>query len=295
MYTIQTQTGMSAEQILPRKVTPQVDSAANTSTTMLFTVPTDHFIHGILIQIGYDTTGTVEDPMSASATLADDATTISLILNGNNYVKDGYGDMFKTVSIMNKNQQATGFYMLLCTDPKIPQAKPIPAWLFSSITLKVVTTAAGSSNYNHVSVYVLQTQRGDITQPWQLLVEKYLRTLACGASTGSFEYVHERAYTVFGYVYRMDDNGTLSNTKFDWITLKAQGQQGEYRPYDMAPITLLRAENQREYMVAMPTGYFAVEFPNGLPTYKYTSLSSFLDIPSAGTAINLRVLERYVL
>jgi hypothetical protein len=48
-------------------------------------------------------------------------------------------------------------------------------------------------------------------------------------------------------------------------------------------------------MSAPATGMFIVDFPMGLPAYKYTNLRSILNIPTAGTNINVKVLERYVL
>ena len=290
-FNLQQQKALEPEELLPRRLPPQASGTVATAQTFDFNVPTDHFIHALLIAIGEDTNAGVE----YAGTLADDLTDLSLILNGNNYVKELTADMAKAISIMNKNVMSTGYYMLYFTDPKIPQAKPIPAWLFSSIILRLKDNAPSASNYHHVHATVIQSKRHDITGDWKLLVEKYLRHQKYGTNTGWQDYSHERAYNVLGYVYAMDDDGTLSNTAFDKLKIISQSGAGELRPFDEAYITHLREQDKVEYQNALPTGFVSVEFPSGLPTHKYSSLKSQLNIPSAGTNVGLRVVERYVL
>ena len=291
MFQLQQQKALEPEELLPRRVYPQASAVVATAETFDFQLPTDHFIHALLIAIGEDTNAGVE----YAGTLADDITDISLILNGNNFIKELTGDMVKAISIMNKNLCATGYYKLFMTDPKIPQAKPIPAWLFSSIILRIKDNAPAASNYHHIHVKVLQSKRKDITGDWRLLYEKYLRYQKYGTNTGWQDYEHERAYNILGYLYAMDDNGTLSDTIFDKLRVISQSGAGELRPFHEDYIPFLQEEDKMEYQQALPTGFVSVEFPAGLPSYKYSSLKSQLNIPTAGTDARLRVVERYVL
>lgn len=291
LFTLQQQKALEPEELLPRRLAPQASAAVATAETFDFSVPTDHFIHAILIAIGEDTNAGVE----YAGTLADDITDISLILNGNNFVKELTGGMAKAISIMNKNLCATGYYKLFFTDPRIPKAKPIPAWLFSSITLRIKDNAPAASNYHHIHATVWQSKRHEISGDWALLYEKYLRWKKYGTDTGWMDYEHERAYNVYGYLYDMDDNGTLSDTAFDKLRIISQSGEGELRPFEGAYIPHLKEEDKMEYQQALPTGFVSVEFPAGLPTHKYSSLMSQLNIPSAGTNVGLRVVERYCL
>jgi len=290
-FGLQKERDVVPEELIPRKVAPQVSAAAATLQTFDFELPTDHFIHQILIEIGEDTNTGVD----YKGTLADDLTDISLILNGNRYVKDMTAPMSKQLSIMNKNVMSTGFYALYLTDPKIPAAKPLPAWLFSSIILRLKDNAPAATNYHHIHVTCVQSKRKEIAGNWPLLEEKYLRYKKYGANTGWQDYDHERAYAVLGYLYCMDDNATLSNTIFDKLRVISQGPDGEQRPYEEQWISQLRELDKIEYQSALADGFVAVEFPAGLPTFKYSSLMSQLNIPSAGTNAGLKVLERYVL
>lgn len=185
--------------------------------------------------------------------------------------------------------------MLYFTDPKIPKAKPLPAWLFSSITLRLKDNAPAASNYHHIHATVWQSKRKQVTGDWALLYEKYLRWKHYGTDTGWQDYDHEKAYNVMGYLYAMDDNGTLSDTAFTKLQVISQGEVGELRPFSEAYIPHLREQDKVEYQNALPTGFVSVEFPAGLPSYKYSSLMSQLYIASAGTNVGLRVLERYCL
>ena len=291
MFQLQQQKALEPEELLPRRVYPQQSATVATAQTFDFQLPTDHFIHAILVAIGENTVAGVEE----AGTLADDILNMSLILNGNNFVKELTGDMVKAVSILNKNLCATGYYKLFMTDPKIPQSKPIPAWLFSSAILRIVDNAPSASNYHHIHVKVIQSKRRDITGDWKLLYEKYLVWRKYGTNTLWQDYEHEKAYNILGYVYAMDDDGTLSNTIFDKLRIISQSVEGELRPFDQEYIPFLQEEDKMEYQNALPTGFVSVEFPSGLPSYKYSSLKSQVNIPTAGTNAGLRVVERFVL
>jgi len=291
LFQLQQQKALEPEELMPRRLYPQQSAVVATAETFDFPVPTDHFIHSILIQIGEDAVSGVE----GIGTLADDITDVSLILNGNNFIKELTGDMVKAISIMNKNLCATGYYKIFFTDPKIPQAKPIPAWLFSSIMLRIKDNAPAATMYHHIHATVIQSKRRDITGDWKLLYEKYLRWKKYGTDTLWQDYEHERAYRVLGYLYAMDDDGTLSDTIYDKLRVISQSVEGELRPFHEAYITHLQEEDKMEYQQALPTGFVAVEFPAGLPSHKYSSLKSQVNIPTAGTNAGLRVVERYVL
>lgn len=291
LFTLQQQKAIEAEELMPRPLKGAVSAAAAAAQTFDIDVPTDHFIHAILLAIGEDTNAGADE----DGTLADDLTDISLILNGNNYVKEMTGDMAKAVSIMNKNVMSTGYYILYFTDPKIPQAKPLPAWLFSSITLRLKDNAPAASNYHHIQATLIETAGREISGEWRLLVEKYLRWKKYGTDTGWQDYEHERAYNVFGYLYCIDDDGTLSDTEFDKLRVIARTREGEKRLFSETKVAHLMEADKVEYQNALPTGFVSVEFPAGLPTHKYTSLLSQLNIPTAATNAGLRVLERYCL
>ena len=291
LFKLQQQKALEPEELLPRRLPPQQSAVVATAETFDFDVPTDHFIHAILVAIGEDTVAGVE----GHGTLADDLTDLSLILNGNNYVKEMTADMCKAISIMNKNVMSTGYYLLYFTDPKIPKAKPLPAWLFSSILLRLKDNAPGASAYHHIHATVIQSKRREITGDWPLLVEKYLRWKKYGTDTLWQDYAHERAYNVMGYLYAMDDDGTLSDTAFTKLRVISQSGAGELRPFEEAYIPHLREQDKYEYQNALPTGFVSVEFPAGLPSFKYSSLMSQLYIATAGTNVGLRVLERYCL
>jgi len=289
LFQLQKQKDIQPEELMPRPAClEKASDATATAQTFDIDIPTDHFIHAILIAIG-------ESTATAGQVLADDLTDISLILNGNNYVKDMTGDMCKQVSILNKNVMSTGYYMLYFTDWKIPQAKPLPAWLFSSITLRLKDNAPATGDKHFINATLIETAGREISGDWRLLVEKYLRWKKYGTNTLWQDYEHERAYNVFGYLYAIDDDGTLSNTEFDKLRVIARTREGEKRLFSETSIAHLREVDKVEYQNALGTGFVSVEFPAGLPTHKYTSLLSQLNIPTAGTNVGLRVLERYCL
>ena len=288
LFTLQKQKAIEPEELMPRPACGEKSSTtAAAAQTFDIDIPTDHFIHAMLIAIAEGT----ESP----GTLADDLTDISLILNGNNYVKEMTADMCKAVCIMNKNVQSTGYYTLFFTDPKIPKAKPLPAWLFSSILLRLKDNAPAASNYHYINVTLVESAGREISGDWALLVEKYLRWKKYSTNTLWQDYDHERAYNVFGYLYTVDDDGTLSDTEFDKLRVIARTKEGEKRLFNETPMAHIKEMDKAEYQSALPTGFFSVEFPAGLPTAKFTSLTSQLNIPTAGTNVGLRVLERYCL
>ena len=284
LFTLQKQKALEPEELMPRPLKDYVSETEAVAQTFDIEIPTDHFIHGILMSIEEPTEG-----------LADDILDIQVVLNGNNFIKVMTGDMCKAVSIMNKNIMSTGYYYIYFTDPKVPKAKPLPAWLFSSIYVKVTDNAPVATEKHTIKTTLMETAGREISGEWALLIEKFLRYKKYGTDEGWQDYDHERAYNVFGYLYTMDDNGTLSDTLFDKLRVIARTKEGEKRFFSDDSIPHLRELDKVEYQSALPTGFVSVEFPAGLPTAKYTSLLSQLNIPTAGTDARLRVLERYCL
>ena len=109
------------------------------------------------------------------------------------------------------------------------------------------------------------------------------------------DFDHERAYRQYGYLYTVDDDGTLSDTEFDMLTLQGIKRDGEHRLVDEQYMTHIKEMNKVAYQNALGTGFFYLEFPNGYDSGQYTTLLSKLNIPTAATNAGLRVLERYLM
>jgi len=266
--------------------------AAATAQTFEIDLPRDHFIHEIIITIYESTSKTTY----STSELVDDLTAIQLIANGNKYIKDGTASMFKQIMKINKRKPATGLYEIFFTDPKISDAQPLPSWVFTSLVLKLTDNAPAASNYHSIDIVVVESayEGQDLTN-WKVLIEKYLKWQKYGTDTGEQNYEHERAYKVYGYLYAMDDNGTLSNTIYNTIKILGRKPEGELTIVDV-PVTLLRYENNAEIGIdTLDTGYAILEWMQGFPAHEFASLYSKPNIPTAGTNAGLRVLERYVL
>jgi len=207
------------------------------------------------------------------------------------------GGMSKQIGILNKENLSTGFYKLYFTDPVIKKAMPIPSWLFSSLDLDLLDNAPAASNYHHIRVSVVESEvpSGLDVSDWRILVERYLRWKHYGTDTGWQDFDHERAYDIYGYLYAMDDDGTLSDTAFDQLTVLGIKPDGEHRLVDEEYIAHIKELNTIAYQQAFGTGYFYMEFPEGYDSGQYRSLLSRLNIATAGTNVSLRVLERFLL
>lgn len=291
MLSTQKAKGLKPTKAWQRKIFSDKSAAAATAQTWNIDIPRDHFIHEIIITC-YEHTAKTNDP-----TYLDDAlSTIQLVANGNKVLKDGTADMFKQVMKINGRKPATGLYELFFTDPKIGEAQPLPAWIFTSLRLTLQDIAPASTKYNTIEVAVVESayEGQDLTN-WKVLVEKYLKWQKYGANTGEQIYEHERAYKIYGYLYVMDDNGTLADYKFDNIKLLGRKPEGELTIVDV-PTTLLKLENNAEIGIdTLSAGYAYLEWKDGFPAHEFASLYTKPNIASAGTNIGLRVLERYVL
>ena len=291
MFSTQKTQNLHPTKTWQRKLARQISAAAATAQTFTFDIPKDHFIHEIHVTC-YEHTAITRDPTK----LVDDITgTIQIVANGNKYLKDGIGSMFKQVMRINKRTPQTGLYSLFFSDPKIEEAKPLPAWIFTSLQLLITDNAPAASNFHTIEVVITESayEGQDLTN-WKVLVEKFLKWQKYGTNTGEQDYEHERAYKVFGYLYLMDDNATASATIYDLIKLLGRKPEGEVTIIDV-PVVLLKAENDSEVQGTMDTGYVFLEWVKGFPAHEFASLYSKPNIPSAGTNAGLRVLERYVL
>lgn len=207
------------------------------------------------------------------------------------------GPMVKQIGIINKENMSTGFYKLYFTDPVIKRAMPIPAWLFSSLDLDLTDVVPAGVEFSHIQVSVVESEvpKGLDVSDWRILCERYLRWRKYGTDTGWMDFDHERAYRIFGYLYTVDDDGTLSDTEYDYLTVQGIKPDGEHRLVDEFPFSHLKEINTTTYQQALGTGFFYMEFPNGYDSGQYRSLLSKVNIPSAATNAGLRVLERYLM
>jgi len=279
------------ENLRARKLKRQSSGTVAVAQTFTFEIPTDRLIHSIIVSIGEST-----DVSGVQGTLADDI--LSVDLNSNiGHLKEMLGSMTKQIAYINKEVPSTGFYKLYFTDPVIKQAMPLPSWLFSSLDLDITDNAPAASNYHHVQVSVVESEvpKGLDVSEWRILCERYLRWKKYGTDTGWQDYDHERAYKIYGYLYAVDDDGALSDTEFDMITLLGIKPDGEHRLLDEEYMSHIKEMNTTAYQNALDTGYFYLEFPNGYDSGQYRSLLSKLNIPAAATNAGLRVLERYLM
>jgi len=294
MFSTQKTQDLNPVRTWQRRLLRQRSTTVATANTFTFDLPRDHFIHEIHITV-YESSDPDKE-VRVAAQLADDLLTIKVVGNGNKVLKDGNASMFKQVMKINKRKPSTGFYTLFFSDPKIAEAKPLPAWVFTSLSLILTDNAPAALNYHDIEVVITESayEQQDLTG-WRVLVEKYLTRKTYGTNTGEQQYEHERAYKVFTYLYEMDDNDTDSATVFNLIKLLGRKPEGELTVIDV-PVGLLVAENNAEIGIdTLSTGFFFIEWARGFPAHEFASLYSKPNIKTAGTNIGLRVLERYVL
>jgi hypothetical protein len=289
MFSTQKQQNLNPVRTWQRKLARQISAAA--AQTFTFDIPRDHFIHEIHVTC-YEHTAITRDPTK----LVDDLTgTIQVVGNGNKTLKDGIGSMFKQVMRIEKRTPQTGLYTLFFSSGKIPDAKPLPAWVFTSLQLLITDNAPAASNFHTIEVVITESayEQQDLAN-WRVLVEKYLKWQKYGTNTGEQDYEHERAYKVYLYLYLMDDNATASATIYDLLKVLARKPEGELTVIDV-PVVLLKAENDSEIQGTLDAGYVFIEWVQGFPAHEFASLYSKPNIPTAGTNAGLRVLERYTL
>jgi hypothetical protein len=292
MFSTQKQQNLNPVRTWQRRLARQHSGTVATAETFSFDIPRDHFIHEIHITCYEHTSVDTRDPTK----LVDDLTgAIQVIGNGNKTLKDGIGSMFKQVMRMEKRTPQTGLYTLFFSSGQIPEAKPLPAWVFTSLELKITDNAPAGSNYHTIEVVITESayEQQDLAN-WRVLVEKYLKWSHYLTNTGEQDYEHERAYKVYCYLYLMDDNATADADVFDLLKVLARKPEGELTVIDV-PVALLKAENDSEIQGTLDTGYIFIQWVQGFPAHEFASLYSKPNIPTAGTNIGLRVLERYTL
>lgn len=292
MFELQELKGLEPTRTWQRRLPAKKEATANTAETLYFDLPRDHFIHELILQIGTSTSAT--EP--ASVTLADNIASLQIVGNGNKYLKDMLGTMNISVQRINGQRHITGIYHLFFSDPKIKEAKPLPAWVFTSLQLIITTIAGGATLYNWITATVVESAyKGEDLSDWKVLVEKYLAWKKYGTSTGEQLYEHERAYKIFTYLYTMDDNATLSATIYNYLKVLGRKPDGEVTIVDRVPVPVQVAENNARQIESLATGFFYLEWALGFPATEFSSLVSYVNIPTAGTNAGLRVLERYIL
>lgn len=290
MPQLQILKGLQPTKTWSRPLATVSDAAVNTAYTYNIDLPRDHFIHEIQIQVGYGASA------GAFTTLADNLANIQVVGNGNKYLKDGIGAMFVNYQRLSGLRHVTGIYHLFFSDPNVAEAKPLPAWVFTSLRLNIATVAPGASQYGSYIVTVIESayQGEDLTN-WKIPIQKYLLWQKFGTSTGYVMYEHERAYKIYSYLYVQDDNGTVTADKFDKLKLLARSPSGELTIVGETPTKTLVAMNNARQVESLDAGYFYLAWAQGFPTADFSSLKSYLNIPTAGTNIGVRVLESYVL
>jgi len=308
LWGIAQRRNIPATKIWQRSIGTEERTGASAETVTI-DIPTDHFIHAILLKWKAGTLSGGTSPAYNSDAGDSAVDEIRLIGDGNKYFKKLKWKDAQTICIINREPQTSGsatrgYNKLYFSDPKLPDADPLPAWIFTSLKLELDFNALTSYTTGDptgvsgegVEVTIIESAyNGEDLSNWRVLIEKYPQLKSYGTSTGEQVYEHERTYKVYGWLYAMADNGTLSNTIFDTISVKGRTRNEEIVLLSEIAVDTLRELNKQEYNNSMPTGYCAVEFPFGLETFNFTSLKSYLNIPSAGTDAQLRVIERYLL
>lgn len=289
-----------------RRVTHKLLVAGDLGTTIELSLPKDHFLNQVMIEFIAGTLSGGSSPAWVTGAMDLINNGLRFICNGNKYFKKftDYAQM-KQIGYINKDKQPVGYHKLLFIDPRIPEAKALPSWVFTSVNLEIdllalasLTTGSPTGIGNtFCNVYLSESNfAGEDISNFRVLVEKVAKTESYGANTGEQEYEHERAYKVFGYLYDMDDNGTRSDTKFDVFDLEARTKEKQIILKDKMSIAGLKAMNNAMFQQALDTGFAYLDFaPKGLDTSVYTSLKTKPNIPTAGTNIKLKTVERYIL
>jgi len=288
MLELQKDKGLEPTKTWQRPIPEQSDSVANTATNLTFDLPRDHFIHEILVSFRKDTDATLTDTMA----------TVQVVGNGNKYLKDLIGGMVVNIQRMEGQRHVTGIYHLFFSCPSVPEARPLPAWVFTSLQLKILTVAGGAGVKNVVNVTVVESAyKGEDLSDWKVLVEKFLAYRKYGANTGWQEYEHERAYRIYSYLYVEDDNGTVG-TNVAYLTLLklvARKPDGELTIVGEVRRDSIVAENNARLKENLDAGYFFLQWANGFPSTEFSMLKSYLYIATAMTNFGMRVVERYTL
>lgn len=287
---LQQQRGLEPTKTWQRPLPEEISKTAATAQTFYINLPKDHFIHEIIVRV----TEAIAD--RSDEAVVDEIADLKVVGNGTKYLKDLTGAVIKEIQKMQAHRPATGIYHLYFSDPKIPETKPLPAWVFTSLQLIITDVAPDATKFHFINVTIVESAyRGEDLSDWKVLIEKYLIWKHFGTATGWQEYEHERAYKIYSYIYIMDDNATLSDTIFDKVKLVGRKPEGEVTILDEVFVSVQKAENNGRILTDLATGYMFIQWLTGFPSNEFTALKSYLNIKTAGTDAGLRVVERYVL
>lgn len=270
-------------------------------------LPTDHFLRALKLRVVKGTLSGGTSPAWVAGAEDKLVKSITLFAEGTKYFKKMSWEEMQQLCIANHEKQTAGHGKLFFVDPKVEEAQPLPTWRFTSLTLEVewesltaatITTGTptGQTGTKLVLTGIESDWDGEKIADWPVLVEVVRTKHDFGANTGYQVINHERSNVVVAFLLAIDDNGTLSDTIMDKIRIIARKAGGTIIPYDEIELADVKEENKNAFQGnALATGYFMIEFPGGLNTRDFTSLKSELNIPSAGTKVGVRVMERYVL
>jgi hypothetical protein len=247
------------------------------------------FLFGIDLMCAKSTDGTLHDKIAQ----------VTLTVDGSKTILNPIGEIIKAQALLAGKKPSTGFYPFDIADP---QTGVDPLWQnhYSSVKLTVKVAAGGTGVKNVITPTLRRGQRISYpklldTAQSKLQVELMGTKKTYGTDTGEKEYDHQRGQVVAGYFFVMEDNGTLSNTVFDKLTLQLNGDRGREIVIENLSIAQMREYNTVQAKGnALPTGIVYLPLSPPLKTTDYSSIKTLLNIPTAGTNIAVTVLENQI-
>lgn len=277
---------IKSDKIRSNTVAYKDQATANKAETITYNLPRTKLVYGLDLQVTKDT----------DSTLVDNIDEIRVLLNGNLIIKKYSGAIAKAIALLNGQKCSTGFYKIYFVDPKLG-GSPIPADALSSFTVEIDVLDGGVGVKNRVTPTLLEGFKESFPNALnQILVEKYSIQEDYGTATGEKPYDHERTQDILGLIYDLADDGARSDTRFSYLTLEGKSRTEEVTPYFKLALAQLKELNTQENNGnALATGIFALTFPEGFSSYRFTQLRTLLNIPIAGTAAQAKVIERFLI
>ncbi len=277
---------IKTDKIKANTLSSTTQSTADTAETVTLELPKNKLIYGVDLRVTKDT----------DSTLVDNINEIRVFLNGNLIIKKYAGVVAKAIALLNGQKCSTGFYKIYFVDPQLG-GSPIPADALTTFTVEIDVAKAGAGVKNVITPTLLEGFKESFPLALnKILVEKYSISKAYGTDTGEQEYGHERTQDILGLIYDLGDNGTRSDTAFSYLTLEGKSRTEEITPYSKMAFNQIKELNTQESNGnALATGIFALTFPEGLASYRFTELRSLLNIASAGTNCTAKVIERFLI
>lgn len=283
--------GISTQDLHAKPMASKTQTTANTADEYVeFELPMDMLLYGFMLKTTQDTDGVAGDFIKE----------VIVTLDGTKVILDATGNMLKAIQLLKGKKPSTGFYPYDFADSDV-KTDPIYLKQFSSATVKVIFSAAGASVKAVCTPTIYQGTRASYPKlsdfaTARLLIRTFLPQKAYGTNTGDQEYAHMRTQNVKSYLFEMADNGTLSATAFANYSLKLFSANAELTPYDKIAISHIIEENTEQAGGnALATGLMYVPFPDSLKTRQFTNVNSYFNVASAGTNVQLKCLETYVL